>query len=56
MATLTSLNKGKAAMLMSPSNPPGIELFYQANVFFRFGGKNKVIDHVSENTLLRKEA
>ena len=54
MAMLMSLNKGKAAMLMSPSNPLGIELFYQA-VFFRFGEKKKVTDHVSENTLLRRE-
>ena len=28
---------------------PGIELYYHSNVFFCFGGKNKVTDHVSEN-------
>ena len=38
------------AMLVSPTHPPGIELYYYANVFFCLGG-NKVTDHVSENTL-----
>ena len=28
-----SLNKGTAAMLVSPINPPGIELYSCANVF-----------------------
>ena len=36
-ATLLSLNKGTAAMLASPINPPGIELYSYANVFFYFG-------------------
>ena len=38
-----------AAMFVSPTNPPGIELFYHANLFL-FRWKNKVTDHVSENT------
>ena len=33
-AMLVFLNNGKAAMLVSPTNPPGIELYYHANVFF----------------------
>ena len=31
------------------TNPPGIELYYYANVFFCFGGSR---DHVSGNSLL----
>ena len=50
-AMLVSVNNGTAAMLVYLTNPPGIELYYHANVFFRFGGKNKVTDHVSENTI-----
>ena len=42
------------AMLVSSNNPPGIELYYHANVFFCFGRKNKVTDHVSENTIARE--
>ena len=38
-AMLVSLNKGTAAMLVSQSNPPGIELYSYANVFFCFGRK-----------------
>ena len=34
-----SLNKGTAAMLVSPTNPPGTELYSYANVFFCFGWK-----------------
>ena len=45
-ALLVSLNKGTAAMLMSPSNLVEIELSY-ANFFFVL----VLIDHVSENTL-----
>ena len=41
-----SLNKGTAAMLVSPTNPLGIELYSYASVFL----KNMFIDHVSENT------
>jgi len=32
---VVSLNKGTAAMLVSPTNPSGIELY--PNVFFCFG-------------------
>ena len=35
-AMLVSLNKGPAAMLVSPSYPPGIELYSYGNVFFSF--------------------
>ena len=38
-AMLVSLNKGTAAMLVSPTNPLGIELYSYANVFFCFGWK-----------------
>ena len=38
-AMLVSLNKGKAAMLVSPINPPGIEFYSYANVSFCFGWK-----------------
>ena len=49
-AMLVSLNKGTAAMLVSPTNPLGIELYFYA-VFPLFCFKNMLIDHVSENTL-----
>ena len=34
---LVSLNKGTAAMLVSPINPLGIEVYSYVNVFFCFG-------------------
>ena len=36
-AMLVSLNKGTAAILVSQSNPSGIELYSFVNVFFCFG-------------------
>ena len=36
-AMLVSLNKWIAAMLVSPMNPPGIELYSYADAFFCFG-------------------
>ena len=42
-AMLVSLNKGTAAMLVSATNPLGIELFCHANVFFCFGGKTRLL-------------
>ena len=41
------LNNETAVMLVYPTSPPGIELHYRANVLW---WKNKVTDHVSENT------
>ena len=41
-AMLVSLNKETAAMLVSPTKPPGIELYYHANLFFCFGGKTSL--------------
>ena len=38
-AMLVSPNNEMAAMLVSRSNPPGIESYYYANVFFRFRWK-----------------
>ena len=38
-AILVSLNKGTTAMLVSPTNPLGIELCSYANIFFCFGWK-----------------
>ena len=35
-AMLVSLNKGKAAMLVSPINPPGIEFYSYAFYMFPF--------------------
>ena len=35
-AMLVSLNKGTVALWVSPINPPGIELYSCANVFFCF--------------------
>ena len=43
VAMLVSLNKGTAAVLVSPTNPPGIELYYHANLFFCFGGKTRLL-------------
>ena len=37
---LVSLNKGTAAMLDSPTNPVGIELYSYANAFFCFALKH----------------
>ena len=42
-AMLVSLNKGTAAMLVPSINPPGIELYCYANVFFCFGGKTRLL-------------
>ena len=52
VAMLVSLNKGKAAILLSPTNPLEIELYFYANAFFFFRFKNMLIDHVSKNTQL----
>ena len=48
---LVSLNKGIVAMLVSQTNPPGIELYSYANVFFCFLLKHMLIDQVSGNAL-----
>ena len=40
---LVYLNNGTAAMLLYPTNPPGIELYCHANVFFCFGGKTRLL-------------
>ena len=32
-----------AAMLVYPTNPPRIELYYHANIFFCFGGKTRLL-------------
>jgi len=45
------LNKGIVAMLVSQTNPPGIELYSYANVFFCFLLKHMLIDQVSGNAL-----
>ena len=49
------LVNGKRPMLVSSPNPPGIELYYHANVFFCFRCKNKVTAHVNENTTNAKQ-
>ena len=49
---LEPLNKETAAMLVPRPNPPGIQLYYYANVFFLFSLKNMAVDHVSENQQL----
>ena len=36
-AMLVSLNKREVAILASPTNPPGIDLYSYANAFFCFG-------------------
>ena len=47
---LVYLKNGTAAMLVyiNPTNPPGIEPYDHATIFFW----NKVTDHLSENTLI----
>ena len=40
---LVYLTSGNAAMLVSPTYPPGIELNYHANVFYFFGGKTRLL-------------
>ena len=52
-AMLVFVNKGTAAMLVSTTNLPGIELYSNANVFFVLVEKNMLIDHASENTTAR---
>ena len=39
------------AMLLFPVNPPGIELYFYAKIFWYFGWINMLIDHESESTL-----
>ena len=45
-----SQNKGTAAMLVSPINPPGIELFSYADVFFCFWSQNCIFDTEKKNS------
>ena len=40
---LVFLNDGTEARLVYPTNPPRIELYYHANVFFCFGGKIRLL-------------
>ena len=42
-AKLVYLNNGTAAMLVNPTNPPGIELYYHANIFFCFGAERRLL-------------
>ena len=52
VAMLMFLNKGGAAMLVSPVNPPEIKFYSDAKVsLFLFWWKNMLIYHVSENTI-----
>ena len=52
VAILLFLNKGRAAMLVFPVNPPEIKFYSYANVsLFLFWWKNMLINHVSENTI-----
>ena len=37
------LNKGTAGVLVYPTNPKGIELYYHANVFFCLNGKTRLL-------------
>ena len=50
VAMLVSLNKETAVMLVSPTNPSGVEFYSFASVFFVLVEK-MLIDHVRENTL-----
>ena len=42
-AVLVFLNNGTAAMLVYPTNPPGIDFYYPANAFFCFGGTTRLL-------------
>ena len=42
-AILVSLNKGTAAMLVAPTNPPGIKLYSYASVFFCFNWSTRAL-------------
>ena len=42
-------------MLVSPTNPVGIKLYSYAKLSLLFCFKNMLIDHVSENTLLKEK-
>ena len=46
-----SLSIRTAAMLVSQTNPPGIELYFSVKYFLLLWLKNMLTDHVSENTL-----
>ena len=50
-AMLVSLSIRTAAMLVSQTNPPGIELYFYVKYFLLLWLKNMLTDHVSENTL-----
>mgnify|MGYP006964537017 CR=1 FL=1 len=55
-AMLVSLNKGMAAMLVSPINPLGnYWTIFLCNGFLLFWFKNMLIDHLSENPLYNTE-
>ena len=45
-------NKETAAILVYQTNPPRIELYFYANIFFCFKNTDMAADHVSENALL----
>ena len=43
VAMLVFLNNERAAVLVYPTNPLGIELYYHANIFFSFAGKTRLL-------------
>ena len=50
-AMLVSLNNGTVAMFVYPTNPKGNWTLFSCKHFLLLRWKNKVTDHVSENTL-----
>ena len=54
-AMLVFLNNRTAAMLVSPTNVGGIEPLLSCKRFVLFRWKNKITDHVSENTVIQQQ-
>ena len=52
MAILVPLKKEMAAMLVSQTNPEGIDFYSYANFLFLFRLKNMAADHLSKNQQL----
>ena len=42
-AMLLYLNNGTTAKMVYPTNPPGIELYYHANIYLCFGEKTRLL-------------
>ena len=56
VAMLVFLKNGTSAMMVFSTNPPGMWLYYHANVVCFVSVKNKVTDHVSETLFTHRQS